>query len=319
MTIRHLEDKALLSGMKRIAGNIRAEQVRGLQHLAEIDNRKLFLPLGHGSLWSYCRRELGFSESVTSRWINVMKVCRRFPQTLERIGEGRLTLCAVALMSEYINEKTVDELLAQAEGKTKVEIQALVVVFNPKKRRKDSMLPLHFSGRSGGDKKAKKLVWRVAFDASAETKEKLKRLQELRGKKTLDEVIGEALDALLDKAAPERRQDRREQRKARVAAKAKHAPVAACSDSLAKPRTPAPRRRRKLPSAIADAVALRDGNQCSHVGESGLRCASRTYLEKDHIIPLAFGGPDTADNLRLLCGAHHRMITRDIFGGTWSS
>jgi 5-methylcytosine-specific restriction protein A len=33
----------------------------------------------------------------------------------------------------------------------------------------------------------------------------------------------------------------------------------------------------------------------------------------DHIVPLAFGGSDTDDNIRCLCEHHHRIRTREQF------
>src|SRR3954464_1186592 len=97
--IKMLDDNTLLSAMRRIAGNIRREQVLGLKHLAEIDARKLYLPLGFSSLWSYCRDELKLSEGTTSRWRAVARAAYRFPQVYDYVADGRLSVCAVAVLS----------------------------------------------------------------------------------------------------------------------------------------------------------------------------------------------------------------------------
>ena len=57
--------------------------------------------------------------------------------------------------------------------------------------------------------------------------------------------------------------------------------------------------------AIAQAVKARDGHQCVIV-ENERRCPVTTGLEVDHI-----GDPEdhSSDNLRTLCGAHHRKKT----------
>ena len=45
---------------------------------------------------------------------------------------------------------------------------------------------------------------------------------------------------------------------------------------------------------IKDWVFLRDGDRCK-------MCGSTKRLTIDHIVPVAWGGPDDADNLQVLC------------------
>lgn len=53
------------------------------------------------------------------------------------------------------------------------------------------------------------------------------------------------------------------------------------------------------------------------LGERTCRCVSRHVpqvdafeLERHHVWPLGKGGPDTADNLRWLCGSTHNQVHR---------
>jgi hypothetical protein len=48
------------------------------------------------------------------------------------------------------------------------------------------------------------------------------------------------------------------------------------------------------------------GVDWSEAHERCWRCAYKARLEKCHIVPASLGGPDTADNLVLLCGRCHR-------------
>ncbi|MEN9722743.1 MAG: hypothetical protein RJB38_729 [Pseudomonadota bacterium] len=67
----------------------------------------------------------------------------------------------------------------------------------------------------------------------------------------------------------------------------------------------------RIPSSIRRLVWHRDGGQCTFVdSRSGRRCLGRRYLEIDHVKPRADGGGHQLENLRLLCGAHHRMRHR---------
>src|SRR4029077_6539137 len=75
-------------------------------------------------------------------------------------------------------------------------------------------------------------------------------------------------------------------------------------------------RKRHHPAAVARAVFLRDGQQCSYVSPDGRRCSARWCLELDHVEPWAVGGEGTIENLRLRCRAHNQRYARQYFGKT---
>lgn len=52
--------------------------------------------------------------------------------------------------------------------------------------------------------------------------------------------------------------------------------------------------RRKIPQRVREAVYLRDGFAC-------VECGDADDLTLDHIHPWSLGGPDTVENLRVLC------------------
>jgi 5-methylcytosine-specific restriction endonuclease McrA len=57
----------------------------------------------------------------------------------------------------------------------------------------------------------------------------------------------------------------------------------------------------------------RAGHRCEHVDpETGERCSSTHALQTDHIVPLARGGLDHPDNMRLLCGPHNRYAAWNV-------
>src|SRR6188768_1144821 len=96
------------------------------------------------------------------------------------------------------------------------------------------------------------------------------------------------------------------------------APSAADPLNLDQQPTPSPapttEPRRRCPAAVARAVFLRDGRQCSYVSPEGRRCSSRRCLELDHVNPRAVGGENTIENLRLRCRAHNQRYARQCFG-----
>lgn len=55
-----------------------------------------------------------------------------------------------------------------------------------------------------------------------------------------------------------------------------------------------PSSRIKIPAELRQRILARDGHQCQH-------CGGTENLSLDHIYPRSLGGPDTEENLRVLC------------------
>ncbi|MCY4373523.1 MAG: HNH endonuclease signature motif containing protein, partial [Spirochaetaceae bacterium] len=78
---------------------------------------------------------------------------------------------------------------------------------------------------------------------------------------------------------------------------------AGAATPTAKPRASG----RVTPAAVKRHVWRRDGGRCTYVDrQTGRRCNSRHLIEMDHILPYALGGSSDPENVRLLCGVHHR-------------
>ncbi len=130
---------------------------------------------------------------------------------------------------------------------------------------------------------------------SAETRDKLRRAQELLGHVVehgdLATVLDRALHALIEKL--ERRRF-------------------GATDA---PRASRPTRSvRHIPAGVRRAVRARDREQCTFVSDKGRRCEERGALEFDHVKPVARGGETTVGNLRLRCRAHNQLEADRAFG-----
>ena len=81
-------------------------------------------------------------------------------------------------------------------------------------------------------------------------------------------------------------------------------------------RTPdsAPAPSRYIRRAVRRAVFERDGFRCTYVDAEGRQCEARRFLQLDHAIPYALGGPSTAENLRLRCAGHNEEEAWRQFG-----
>ena len=59
-----------------------------LAHLAELDERRLYVELGFPSLFAYCKESLGLSESSAGRRITAARVGRWFPGVFAAVARG---------------------------------------------------------------------------------------------------------------------------------------------------------------------------------------------------------------------------------------
>src|SRR5438552_4426853 len=66
-----------------------------LAYIAEFDSRKLYLPAGHPSMFSYCVAELGYSDDAAYKRIQAARAARQFPAIFAAIADGRLHLTAI--------------------------------------------------------------------------------------------------------------------------------------------------------------------------------------------------------------------------------
>ncbi len=88
-------------------------------------------------------------------------------------------------------------------------------------------------------------------------------------------------------------------------------------EELSNPQTCQPRSSRHVSAAVERAVWIRDLGRCQWPVSGDGRCDSSRFLQLDHVLPVARGGPSTLENLRLLCGFHNRLAAREVFGEAW--
>ena len=95
-TVSGLSDDRLLEQTGNLARLDHQVHVFVIDHLCEIEARRLYLDRGFSSLFDYVKRGLGYSDAATWRRINAMKLCARIEGVRERLWDGSLTLDAAA-------------------------------------------------------------------------------------------------------------------------------------------------------------------------------------------------------------------------------
>ena len=95
-TVGALSDRELLHLTSTLVRHERHLQGAVIDHLAEIEARRLYLRRGCSSLFDYAVRELGYSDAAAGRRIGAVRLCADQPDARERLRDGSLTLSAAA-------------------------------------------------------------------------------------------------------------------------------------------------------------------------------------------------------------------------------
>jgi hypothetical protein len=130
-SVTRLPDRDLLSRLADLARRERDVTVELIAHLAELDARKLHRGEGCGSLFRYCTDALRLSEHAAFCRIEAARIARTFPVVLDRLADGSLNLTTLRLLGPHLRPENHRELLAEAAGRSKRDVKALVACLAP--------------------------------------------------------------------------------------------------------------------------------------------------------------------------------------------
>jgi len=288
----HLSDDELVSQLKSFAGDEREATARLIAHLAELDARGLYRAAGFSSLFTYCCEVLRLSEPAAYNRIEVARAARRFPVILPLLGKGSLSLATVRLLASHLTAENLPRLLDAAQGKSKRQVEVMLVGFFQKPDVPASTTPARrpIVSPLAPDR------YEVRFTASAKTREKLRQAQDLLRHAVpsgdLGEVIDRALTVLLEDLARKKFAATKQPRAGRGT----------------KPGG------RYIAAQVRRVVWGRDGGACTFVSKSGRRCNETAFMEFHHVDPHGVGGEPTIGNIRLLCRTHNALESLLFYG-----
>jgi len=331
----HFSHDALLRDLKTLDGQDRRTAAVLLSRVAEFEERRLFLREGYPSMYAYCIQDLHWCEGTASRRIYAARAARRFPVLFDAVADGRLHVSGVLMLSKYLASGNADELLAAATHNSKAEIQQLIADRFPQSDLPQVLQaitppPTHAMTAPQSDQHSPENVDGVLSTAcppapvpqatpgiveplrprvtplaperfglqvtiDQETHELLQRARDLLGHQNptgeIAPVIKRALVLLVARLEKEKFATTKRPGTSRPSASARH-----------------------IPAAVKRAVRERDGDRCTFVSDSGMRCGARNRLEFHHLEPVARGGQATTENVRLVCRAHNQHEAERAFG-----
>ena len=97
-TVAALPDYLLLAQTRQLARHEQALQILVLDHLREIEARRLHLTRGYGSLFDYVVHELDYTAAAAWRRIKAMRLCSQTRGARELLQDGSLNLSNAALL-----------------------------------------------------------------------------------------------------------------------------------------------------------------------------------------------------------------------------
>ncbi len=338
--VESLSSSDLRSATRELVRRSRSVDAGLLVHLGEIDERKLYLDWAFSSMFAFCVGELELSEDVACNRIDLARAARRMPVILEALRSGRVHLAGLRLLAPHLTTQNQREVLAEAAGKSKRQIEELVARLCPQPPVPTVVRKL--PGRPDAPHEASPTF---SFGAAIP-------------------VAQPELSPALAFVPPTAPAPRREERRAVVAPlaedtfKFQFSASRACHDKfrqaqellrhripdgdlatifekaldllieqVKKERFATGRKPRQAPAENADAsssrhipdaikreVFERDGGRCTFSDERGRRCAETGALEFDHQDGFARTHLHRADRIRLLCRAHNRHAADQIYG-----
>jgi 5-methylcytosine-specific restriction endonuclease McrA len=326
-SLSHLSDAVLLRDLAALISQERVTIASLLAHIAEVDARRIHVPIGYPSMHAYCVGALGMSEDAALRRIQAARAARRFPLLFTAVAEGQLHLTAVCLLAPHLTSQNVDELVKEATGRRKSDIEELLShrfstphisssvravppgcvtqhalahveratsTQLPPAENPGAPIPLESPQVETSPPCPQKYLVKLAIDKN--THEKLRYAQALLSHAVptgdIARVFDRALDALI--------------------AQLEKAKLGTGTGPVRGRRSSA--RTRYVPAHVRRAVWERDHGQCTFVGSTGHRCDSRRFLEFDHVDPYARGGQATIEGMRLRCRAHNQLEAERAFG-----
>lgn len=263
-----LPANVLVTRVRELVREERRITAQLLHHLREVEHRRLYAELGYASLFEFCQKDLGYSESAAYRRISAMRLLRDLPEVEQKLKTGALTLSHACSLQTFLQAEKKQkgrtyrteekqELLQKLEGKSHREAERVLAEISPQnlpQERKRALDNQHTE---------------IRLVADAALCEKLDRARELlshRGVESYAELLEVLADEFLKRADPLRKKSR----SVSPAPEVEPAQKVAASGSFG---------RQHIPAQVRRQIWIRDQGRCCYRSpQTGRACGSRWKL-----------------------------------------
>ena len=309
LNLKQLTDDQLLADTEKLVQRERVLLTDILNHLKEIDRRRLFSKLKYSSLYDYATKHLGYSEDQAYRRIQAMRLLRELPEIETKINDGSLCLSHLGLAQSLFKNEEKSQNTFSKEKK----VQLLEKLKNTSKREAEKIALSHATNSTIFQADKIRIVSEknveIRFIAKEELCQKIERLKGLLAHSNpnigLSELFDQLCDLGLDKWDPLKKQMRKISSEQKQEKSVVNETVVS-KTALARKMELRTQASMSL-ARVKTEVWKRDNGKCQN-------CGSQYAIEIDHCIPKALGGDNSKDNLRLLCRTCNQRAAINIFG-----
>ncbi|MBS1971434.1 MAG: HNH endonuclease [Bdellovibrionales bacterium] len=299
MDLTKISNSELLVRLEKLAKTERKITHLVLWHINEMESRKLYADLGFGSMYEYLTKHLGYGESSAYRRIQSARLLKQIPHLAAKLEDGSLNLTQLTQVQKCLKEEKkagvsvslekASEILEKIENKSNFETQKfLAMEFN-------QPIQMHEVVKPQRDQSV-----RLELTVSLEQMERWNQVKDLLSHSLPDGSWVEVMDYLaeahlkrvLGKTQPDKeKQGLRSERSTRGFFT---------------------KQKRKYITLKVRRELLQKASHCCEYVEpvSGKKCESHYQLQIDHCVPLACGGEDDQNNLRVLCRTHNLLCAK---------
>jgi hypothetical protein len=281
----YMKNYELIEKIMKLVAEERRIGINILDLLHEIERRKAYSDLGYDGLFSFCVKELRYSEAQASRRIQAMRAVVEHPQLKEKIEKGNLTVTTVAQVQSHLkkqaragdvaSEVEKMELFTSLENQSAKEVEAKLQSFAGEEMSFNLLLKLN---------PAMKNSWDKIKSLSAHST----RGQDL-------EILDLLMKTWLNKNDPEEK-IRKTSSTTTQSSPDPYPPNEPTSTYVKNEAVhhETPSSSRFISVKIKRFVWRRDGGKCTF-------CESKFALQYDHLQAFSKFGDNSPENLRLLC------------------
>ncbi len=109
MNLKDLNDCQLIISLKKCVEDEKKIIALVIEHLEEVERRKLYSELKYKNLFDYCMKELGYSHDQAYRRINAMRLSRNIPLVRKKLQQGELSLSNINMLSAHLKDNDITE------------------------------------------------------------------------------------------------------------------------------------------------------------------------------------------------------------------